>query len=746
MGNVLKNSLFGVSVLAAIISPVQVQAQSVPENSLDQSASNRSASSDSASTKDSASQKLEDIVVTAERTDTKLQKTPVADTAFTSRQIERLGIENIRDLEARAPNVYLPPETSGATSQTYSLRGFGNTDIIGDPTVGVYIDDVYIPRSVGVLENLPDLDEVEILRGPQGTLYGRNSIGGAIKFNTYEPSDYLGGYVSTTVGNYGKFEPKFYLTGALVPDVVSASIAVDHDQHEGYVYDPVTNGKVNNLDTTNVRAKLKITPSDKLEVLFTVDGSSDRSTSTNFISKNYVNGQFNPAGLIFNPYTTYEAYTPPEDLEGGGVSARVKYKIDPHLTFTSITSDRSMKGPLYSLASGLPTVDEGWTKLVIDDRDLTQEFQLTGNYDRFKFNAGLFYLHEDFAVDLDSPYTASTKTPTSYQGEEGTDSYAIYGQGTYSITNQLSFILGARFTYERRSLDENGYSTDASFDPVSQFLHANSAISYNNFSPKVGLQYQWTSDLMTYVSYSKGFLAGGYSLRSTSAILVETPYKPETVSTYELGFKGDFLQHRLRTNVALFYNDIKDMQVVALNTNLNPPIAMTTNAATGHSEGVEVEISAEPINGLTLGANASYLSTDYSSFPNAFAIGQGAAGKEFPFAPKWTASASASYQLPLRIPGKVRVSADATYQSQVFLDIANTEAIASPPEFFVNASIQYVSQDKHWVITGAVRNIFNRTYQVFGYDVASSTYAYNPWYSADFTPPRTFEATVRYNF
>lgn len=740
-------------------------------------------------TTDSAAQSIEapgtdgDIVVTATRQSTKLQKTPVAVTVIGSQQIAQQNIVTARDLAGQIPGAFV--QRSGITplTQTFFIRGIGNSDPIFDPNVAQYVDDIYLPRAINGMTDLTDIERVEVLRGPQGTLFGENSDAGAIRYITKTPTDQTRADFDFGYGNYNTVNAHGYVAGALIPGLLDGSFAVAHDQHDGYTYDPTIDKHVNDQQTTGGRAKLLATPAPGLRILLTGDGTLDRSASAYYTPKQPIIGGTlqHPIYGPFDASKSYASQRPKNHSWSGGVSLKASYDIMPALTVSSISSYRGFAQdpvnynndgqPLVPYSTANPTpVSISDNYIVYKEHTVSQEFQLQGKFDKFDFASGLYYLYENFSSNrigyVVSPTAASAAPafPEDQIGDTKTTNYAAYAQGNYHFDDRLTATLGGRYTIEHRDFDFAGIYDDFSGNPLpvtpgaptstpGGFAAANNFAyqgkkTWRSFTPKLGLSYQLAEGVFGYASASRGFGAGGFNNRASS-LATALPYGQEKVTTYEAGLKTDWFDHKLRFNATLFYNDYKDMQQTAavISPITNGFVTVRSNANKAHTEGVELESSLEPIKDLVFTANASYLRAKFDSFPNAGVTGiggkstiVGASGNHLPFSPNWQLFGAVSYILPLDIPGHVRVGSDITYETAYYSDVFNYVQGKVPSQAFVDTSISYAAANGHWNFSLTGRNLADhRSYQAITWGGTP-----NLW-EGPVSPPRTVFFKVAYS-
>jgi iron complex outermembrane receptor protein len=682
---------------------------------------------------------IEEVVVTAERRRTSLQKTPIAVTKIGGETLTESGSHQVRDLSGQIPNVEIPRGGLTPTTQVFFIRGIGTSDPIQDPAVGVYVDDIYIPRPIsdGGLFDLPDLDHVEVLRGPQGTLYGRNSDAGAVRLVTQDPGDDLHIVGDAGVGDYGAFLTHDLVSGPLVPGKVFASLAFVHSQRDGTTDDPTIGRRVNDIDVNAARGKLRFTPNDDLDIQLTADGMIDHSNTA------YYTPLLQKGG--FNPNLSLSPIEPLNDLHDGGVGLRIAEKLADNLTLKSITSARAWdQAPVIYDNAGSAT-EYSANYINYHQHDYTEELQLAGDYGRFNFAAGFFYYNEAFGVDrltvsLDEPRTHTLNRTT-------TASYAGYSQGNYHITDDLTLTLGIRYTLDAKTFDDGNYTTTVNpaaapyafdrFTVGKPLFTSTSDHSWGQPTPKAALSYQVTPLILTYASYAEGFKSGGYDNRSANAEIAKTPFQPETVDTYEVGVKSDWLNHRVRADLALFYNDYTNLQQSIYVSTLPGAPTELVNAGHATTDGAELETTLVPFDGFVWTNNAGYLNAEYDKFLDAGPLGASATGKRLPLAPRWNLTSAADYQVPLGIPGTTHVGGDVEFSTIQYSDVLNTPGAAIPSQAIVNVHASYTTADDRWTALLTIRNALDRRFNQTGTYVPPVEYFLE-------NPPRTVLFTLRY--
>jgi iron complex outermembrane receptor protein len=741
---------------------------------------------------------LKDVVVTATRQSTKLQKTPVAVTVFGAKELAQQNILTTRDLAGKMPGVTTQRAGITPLTQIYFIRGIGNSDPIFDPNVGQYLDDVYLPRAINGLGDLTDLERVEVLRGPQGTLFGANSDAGAIRYVSKDPTDQTVANFDVAGGNYTTFNTHAYIAGPIIPGKLDGSIAFAHDQHNGYTYDPTINQHVNDQDTDEARGKLLATINPDLTALLEVDGTRDFSGTGYYSPVDPIIGGTlkNPIYGPTNKNDSDASQYPINNSWDGGVSLRVVYNINPNLTFKSISAYRAFaQQPVNYNNDGQPLVEYNGSAASLStpfpplvsisdnfinyrDQEATQEFQLLGNYNRVNFVSGLYFLHENFASNrigyIVSPTGAGTPAfPEDQLGDTKTTDYAAYAQANYNFTDKLIGTLGGRYTIENRGFLFQGiyddfqgnplvYNPAIAADPLAYTagqISANKFASLDftnagelrnktwyNFSPKYGISYQWTPDFYSYGSISNGFNAGGFNNRASSAATA-LPYDEETVRTYEIGLRTDWFEHRFRVNPTFFYNTYTNLQQTAsvVSPITSQPVTVRTNAGSAHSDGFELETVAEPLDGLVLTNDVSYLNAVYDSFlspgKNLDTGATTANGNTLPFSPRWTLYSQAVYTPPLDIQGIVSFGGDIAYTTSYYSDIFNYSQNRIGAQAYTDLFASYTLPGGHWTASVNGKNIFNR----LQFQSLSWAGSYNS-YEGQVSPPATVLFKLAYTY
>ncbi|MBO9710157.1 MAG: TonB-dependent receptor [Caulobacter sp.] len=691
---------------------------------------------------DNTAPAVEQVVVTAERRATDLQKTAIAISAFSDKVLADRKVDSIRDLSGQIPNFSISRVTISHTTQTYALRGVGEADPIQEPVLAVYVDDVYIPRQIGSMVEFNDLERVEVLRGPQGTLYGRNSSAGALRIITRDPGQDFRAKAEVGLGNYGAVDVRGLIEGALVKDKLSGSLSYIHHERDGVTFDPTLNHDVNRIDLDAYRAKLRWTPADRWDVQLTINALKDRSDTRSYVPVRQPNGEHRTD-------RSYSEVEPTQELDQISGALRIQYEINDNLKLKSVTSYGGFNlNPVNYENDGEAALIQK-NLIHYNDQYATQEIQLNGDYGRLKFTSGLFYLHERFFVQRDgySRRNALPTDPVVTPGNYGfarahnitnTDAYALFGEATWAFTDRLSVTGGLRWTNEEKEFTFDNKVLNLQGQVVGQSIAGRADKTFSAITPKLSAQYQWTPDVLQYVTYARGFKSGGFDNRATRLDLATRPFAPENVDSYETGLKTELFDHRARVNVAVFYNDYKDLQV-SYSDPAYPGNSVRANAGKAHTYGVEVESDIRATERLSLQASAGYLFAVYDKYKNAGGIGVDADGHRLLNSPRWSLSGGVTYDAPIPVPGAVRLGLNVQYQTKTYFNALQRPQDEAPAQTFLNGVVTWQTPDPRWSVVLSGRNLLDSDKPV------SATYTPSTGvYYQNFPDPRTWLVTLKY--
>jgi iron complex outermembrane receptor protein len=693
---------------------------------------------------------LDAIVVTARRRDEVLQQVPMSVTALDAMELETRGAQDLGDLGAAVPNVTIYAARPFNNAITAYIRGVGQSEPVWgvDPGVAVYVDDVYLARPQAALLDILDVARIEVLRGPQGTLYGKNSIGGAIKYITRDVGDTFSGRASVTLGSYARHDVQAALDLPMGKRL-GTRIAFGSFDHGGFGENLVTGAEVGAKHAKAARVATTWAPGDDVQVRVAYDRYRDRS------------GPRAARRMVVNPNDPL--HTPPDpgnydgrsgmpsldDVDAQGLSATIDWRIDARWRLKSISAYRS--------GHSIGNVDFDQLPLPISDvtrrfadRQASQEFQLHADGNRAHAIAGLYFLDGDAAGNV---RTTSRGTVFAVsRGVVNTRSAALYGDLTLDLGDRTSLELGLRYTSEKKTgtVLNQGY-TDATFaTPNGQVLaDFTDSKTFASLSPLVNLSRRFTDNTMLYAQASRGFKSGGYNIRANTVLVPESaePFKDETAIAYEAGAKTQWLQGRLTLDAAVFHTDYRNIQLSVLtpydsdgNGSKDLLYGDFRNAGAGTIEGAELELAARTGSRFRWLGHVGYLETKYDEYRSK---GVDIADEQrFTNAPRWTAGASAIADIPLRWGGWLLARVDGNYQSKVYPTTDLSEAIAQDGYTLWNASLTWRSPQQNWQVALGGQNLGDKAYRVTGYAFPPPIGITTGYYGA----PRTVSLSMTYYF
>ena len=795
---------------------------------------------------------LEEIVVTATKRTENVQDVPIAITAYSAEALESKGISEVVSIGNLTPNVTLDAGTpfSGSSSVLSAyIRGIGQNDFAFnlDPGVGVYLDGVYLARSVGANQDLLDIERVEILKGPQGTLFGRNSVGGAISIVTKAPSDELGFKAEVTGGRFGRFDVKGSLNLPIAQGVTS-SLSFSSKRNDGFQkvipfpgfasgfvddsfpsFGQGTSDRHGGENQYTIRGKLRVEASNDVTITLVGDYLSQNN---NGVASTLIKTAVNPAdpsnvfgplyngcvagalpafaitglcnnilggspigGIISNGTSLIydDKYVSPsidKTYANGNNFSRLKNygasaTIDWNLGFgnlKSITAYRELhwKSAQDSDGSPLPLLH---TSFETNQEQFSEELQLTGDAvdGRLRYVLGAYYFEESGNLHDLVTFPAGL---LQIDGNNllSTKAYAAYANVNFAVTDQLSITVGGRYTKENKRFTglqsdangffykANGYATPDEAArvalctvgaanpsligiPAGLFCYPSASNifqvypvappggfrqSFNNFSPKIGVEFKPNDDVLIYASWSKGYKTGGWTTRLTTpqpAGTTAPTFGPEKATTYEIGVKSELADRRAILNVSGFYTDYTGIQL-NFQVGTSPTLA---NAGDAEIYGVEAELQAAPVDNLTLSAAVGYIHAEYKNI--AFGVTGVTTSHSLPKTPEWKFSFSPQYTIDLGNGGQMLLNADYTHTSSLYNDTENTELLKRPATDMMNASITYREPNEKWSLSIGATNLLDDRYLSVGHAQIAGGQIYGTY-----SRPREWYVTGRVNF
>ncbi|UYV15631.1 TonB-dependent receptor [Porphyrobacter sp. ULC335] len=716
-----------------------------------------------------------EILVTARRRAERLIDVPVAVTSFDQADLQRTQSIDLSGLQAAAPNLNLVQGRGSAASANIFIRGLGQPDALQtfDPAVGIYVDGVYLSRIQGALLGLFDVERIEVLRGPQGTLYGKNTTGGAISIVSRKPDlDDVRAAGSALYGSYDQIVLNGYLSAPLVTDRVALSLAGQYDKRDGIVTDPRTGRKYNDRDSLTARGILRVQATDTIELI----ASGDYNRQRNALTLGYATANLGGVRPIpAQPDGAYDfrastSFTGDEGqrLDHWGASLTANVELSDAITLTSITAWRKLEPDLF-IDIDATQAELGDVFVGIDQRQFSQEVQLKWDTSNFRGVFGLFYLNENirshqeaYADDLFGvPFTRLI------DDEQNTKSYAAFGQATYDFTDRLSITGGLRYTKEDRRYDRVT-TTVSTFGPLNGLtfrfpgslpapFNLDNDISFDAWTPSVTLSYKPGADSQIYASASRGFKSGGFNGRAngladltlvvngTSQLV--TNFAPETVWTYEAGAKASFLDGRVYLAGNVFYSDFKDFQARVGGGAVG--VFPVLNAGKMSIRGAELEAVVKPTKAWTVRSSLGYLDAQYEEFNDgrrAPAFSCNPTGTQITcepaFAPPITFNVATDYRIGLGSAGSLTFAGDARFVDKHFLSVDNRAGLVEDGYWLTNAFVRFDDANRRFYVQGGVKNLTDELYRTDGQEFSSVGNIQTVY----FGDPRTWNVMVGFAF
>lgn len=705
---------------------------------------------------------LDEIVVTARKRSENLQDVSTSISAISSRELAVRFDSDVRDFANVAPNVLIDDTQQGPGGvASATIRGIGVADVEKaiDPTVGVVLDDIYFGTSSGGLIRAIDIDRVEVLRGPQGTLFGRNAIAGVINLARSRPTQELSGKFRATYASFNSLDLEGLLSFGLA-DWAAVKFTGAYRTTDGYIFNTLQNQDAQRSDFSAFGVQLLLNPAPNLEISISFDDQNTRQDPpqlSNLSQESSLLGappiarpnlfcavlqQCSPALGVPQQGDRYESISDgplgknaffDSNLLIGKVrydvssDIEIQYIFGRYLTDEGITQDFDAT-PLTLFHTDRPAVYE---------QD-THELRLTKSGDGpINLVAGLYYWDSSYQIDLVSyigfvvPDTVLVIPQTVRQTNK---SYAAFFDLDYRFSDQLKLTLGGRHTRDEKTQGVRDLGFDFLEDPIEE--------SWERFTPKVALSYEPNDDLLFYGLYSRGYRTGGFTGRPATENAARTPFAPEIVDNFELGMKSEFLDRRLRFNASVFHLKYDDKQ-----EEFSVPAPVGTgqetrilNAANATVTGVEFDVTAVPTDGLTISGTLGYLDAKYEDFfadVDADGIETDNTGLEFRRAPKWNWTIGANYETAVG-PGDIILNGTWRYLGEHQMTFLNNPALANDGQHLVDLSASYKLNGT--MISAFVRNLLEEDGWTIGFDIQGL------WSYGAPRPPRMFGVAITQTF
>jgi iron complex outermembrane recepter protein len=700
-----------------------------------------------------------EIVVTAQKRAQNLQDVPISVTAFDDAAIREAGFTNSLSIGDQIPNLEI--KTFGGVPNIF-IRGVGNNDFNASSIgpISIYRDDVVVASTGSQIFSLFDLERIEVVRGPQGTLFGKNTTGGAIQFFSKLPDDAFEGNARIGYGRFDLFEAEAAASLPLA-EGLSVRIAGIVRRRDGEKTNLFTGEDAINVDEAAARAIIRWQPSSDTDIRLSVGGGRDRS---DYLENKPV-GTINGADLFgyadpFPGDANLLNFNGPSRNYSDNVFANLSVAQDfGDFSFRSLTGyDKSEVDNRVDVDGGPLRIDE--IVFLTDAEQVTQEFQLS--YDRGPLNAilGLYYFQEDLDADSDADLLgeltfAQGALPLITRATRKNRAYAVYGQATYAIVPTLRLTLGGRYTIDKVRATHRADLVEGYFDanipdgtPVPLVPFAALRDTFKSFSWRVAADLDVTDDILAYASIDRGFKAGGFNIGIITSVAERTQVDPEYLTSYEIGLKTTLLDRRLRLNLSAFYYDYTDLQVLSVNRQAGSavPTLGLDNAADATIKGIEVEATAVPADWLDLGLNLGLLDAKYKNYlsgaidpvtgdPRDFS------GNRMPGAPKFTASTFAQVTIPLD-EFETRWRVEYNYTGKKYYNNAEDELISSGEGYgLLNLRVAFANPEQGWELAAWAKNVTGKAYIVDATD--TSGFGFVPRYYGE---RATYGAELSFRF
>ncbi len=710
---------------------------------------------------------LETIVVTAQKRAEDVQTIGVSIQAFTGKALEELGVKSSSDIAQFTSNVEIALPSGTGNQPLISIRGIGLNDYDTNNAGpnGVYLDEVYLSSPSSQTFATFDLQDVEVLKGPQGTLYGRNTNGGAINLTTVKPSDEFSSNLHAEYGSYNTINLEGAVGGPL-SSAIDGRLAFDANRSDGYMHNLLTGDPENGANNYAARGMLLFKPLEGLQILFNVHAGqvNNRPTEYRHIGDldpttlgNAVPTQCSVAASYAGQCTDLFGYGTPAHFYDGAFNRQQHLRVTTAGTYLKVTYDTdllnftSISAVDYNDKLHPEDTDVSPNRLLeinygVRSTNVSQEFRVAQSRDRYNWVAGLYYLHENLAQNqplfalLDGDSIVGF--PGAFDGiafqafdtsKQTTDAYAVFGQGEYLITDKLKLVLGARVTDEHKSFEYSGSiqpqeGGEDHFGPVIPLeTDFPESLSNGAFSWRTGLNYSFTPAIMAYASAATGFKSGDFngSFLSTFPTEIErqlVPVRPEHVKAYEVGFKSTLWEHRLLLDAAVFYNDYRDQQVFVLINDVSGggglPINVLDNAPKSHTEGLDLTVTVKPTAQFTATMQVGILQAKLDQFRSTKDPQlPDYSGNQQPLAPHVSGSILLEYRIPVA-GGTLNLQGNANYKSHVFFDTSNDPYIQQSGYWIANARAAY-DVGRNWEFAAFVHNLANKEYYSDKFDLSS---------------------------
>ena len=674
-------------------------------------------------------QLLEEVVVTAQKREQSLQDVAISITAFTGGQIRSLGFNNSVDLVAQTPGVEVTGYGGGSVN-SFSIRGSGQNDFAGqqEAPVAVYVDEAYLSSNIVTRFSLFDLERAEVLRGPQGTLYGRNATGGLVHYVTAKPTQELEGFIDVELGEDDRKRIEAAIGGGIT-DTVSGRLSGNWNKRDGLVTNDI-GGDSQNADDYSIRGQLLFELSDTLSALVKVQYSDEDATpggNSHIVTSGLATDFFGYADADGDPYTVSKDFGGEQTTEFLDVLARAEWDLGDYAV-TSVTNYQDQEHT-YAEDSDLSPASLFHYQQAIQLEQFSQELRVSWEGERHRSVVGVYYLNIDTATQVLESGDVFFG-PGAFLGinsQLDTEAYAIFGQTEYDLNDQFSLTVGLRYNHDKK--DYTQLAPDFGAAPFA------GSFSDDDWSGKIQLDYKPNDDWLLYFGISRGIKSGGFNIPLSPTFFDPALYQfgSETLVSYEAGFKAQ-LTERVRINASGFYYDYSDYQAF----NIDPSFNNVLFNATSENYGAEVEITLNPVDGLDILLGAAYLDTDITDLPASVSV----SGRETAIvSPEFAFNGLVRYTWPA-FNGSLAIQGDFSWRDDQKYNLVTTPPILEDAYGLLNARLSYTTADEDWTAAIFVRNLTDEYYNAFTTDATA-------FFGSSFVAPgvaRWVGGSVRYNF
>ena len=666
---------------------------------------------------------LQAVTVTATRREESLQKVPVAVTVVSGEQLERDNRTDIASIAQQIPTLNFRTNASNKDTSLF-IRGVGtiSTSPGVEPTVATVVDGVVYGRPGQATLDLLDLERIEVLRGPQGTLFGKNASAGVLNVITKAPTAETHGYVDQSFYTGHESRTRFGIGGTLVPDVLKGSLTGLVGSYDGNVDNKANGQEVNGYDRKGLRGKLEFTPNDDVKLTLIGDYMQNHADAPNGVISQSLTPAFasalSPVTASHDNRDIVSDYRSHVQDTNKGLSAQLDWNLGDY-TLTSITAWRGWDNTQWQDGDRLATLSTAFPgtedKGDLSYNQYSQELRLASPKGQFlEYVGGLYYMH---GKDDETYRRTLRTTSATYTGvadySTTSDSYSVFGETTLNFTSRLRGIAGLRWTHDQLDYDHRRVSSSATtVSGIQPGTSSSGSVDEDGWSGRLGAQFDITDNIMAYLTYSRGYKGPAYNVffnmqpRDTDAL------KPETSNNWELGLKATSWDNRLTTNVAVFHSEYDNYQANFYDTVAGQVVTRLINAGSVSTEGVEADYALQASRNLKLSGALAYTRARIDDFscPAGAAASCNVNGKTLPFSPDWKSYVRADYSIPLDNGLDVELSTDYNWQSEVQYDISQNPDTKQGAYGIWNASVALADYNNGWRVALLAKNLTDKSY------------------------------------